>query len=199
MTLTTWIILAVVSLIFSGLFSGTEIAFITSDRVRMELDVKSGGFLAKTVGRFYADPNLFISTILVGNNVMLVIYGMGAAALLDPWIESWCTNQAVVLILSTLISTAVILLVGEFFPKSIFRINPYTSLKIFAIPVAIFYVILYPVSIFSSWLSTALMRLFGVKADSSRVRMLTVGDLNQYLEKTIDEVNPEKTDRKSVV
>ena len=193
MTLTTWIILAVVSLIFSGLFSGTEIAFITSDRVRMELDVKSGGFLAKTVGRFYADPNLFISTILVGNNVMLVIYGMGAAALLDPWIESWCTNQAVVLILSTLISTAVILLVGEFFPKSIFRINPYTSLKIFAIPVAIFYVILYPVSIFSSWLSTALMRLFGVKADSSRVRMLTVGDLNQYLEKTIDEVNPEKT------
>ena len=193
MTLTTWIILAVVSLIFSGLFSGTEIAFITSDRVRMELDVKSGGFLAKTVGSFYADPNLFISTILVGNNVMLVIYGMGAAALLDPWIESWCTNQAVVLILSTLISTAVILLVGEFFPKSIFRINPYTSLKIFAIPVAIFYVILYPVSIFSSWLSTALMRLFGVKADSSRVRMLTVGDLNQYLEKTIDEVNPEKT------
>lgn len=84
-----------------GTFSGTEIAFITSDRVRMELDVKSGGFLAKTVGRFYADPNLFISTILVGNNVMLVIYGMGAAALLDPWIESWCTNQAVVLILST--------------------------------------------------------------------------------------------------
>ncbi len=145
------------------------------------------------MGRFYADPNLFISTILVGNNVMLVIYGMGAAALLDPWIESWCTNQAVVLILSTLISTAVILLVGEFFPKSIFRINPYTSLKIFAIPVAIFYVILYPVSIFSSWLSTALMRLFGVKADSARVRMLTVGDLNQYLEKTIDEVNPEKS------
>ena len=193
MTLTTWIILVIISLIFSALFSGTEIAYITSDRVRVELDVKRGGLMGRIINRFYSDEGLFISTILVGNNIVLVIYGMGAAALLDPWIESWCTNQAVVLILSTLISTAVILLVGEFFPKSIFRINPYTSLKIFAIPVAIFYVILYPVSIFSSWLSTALMRLFGVKADSSRVRMLTVGDLNQYLEKTIDEVNPEKT------
>lgn len=193
MTLTTWLILAVISLIFSGLFSGTEIAFITSDRVRMELDVKSGGFLGKTIGLFYSDPDLFISTILVGNNVMLVIYGMGAAALLDPWIESWCGSQALVLLLSTLISTAVILFVGEFFPKSIFRINPYTSLRIFALPVAVFYVVLYPVSIFSSWLSKVLMRLFGIKTDNSRMGMLSIGDLNQYLEKTIDEVNPAKT------
>ncbi len=192
MTLTTWIILAAISLVLSALFSGTEIAFITADRVRMELDVKSGGFVARTIGRFYSAPDLFISTILVGNNVMLVIYGMGAAALLDPWIETWCGSQALVLLLSTLISTAVILLVGEFFPKSIFRINPYTSLKVFALPVAFFYIVLYPVSIFSSWLSKALMRLFGVRYDNTRMGMLSIGDLNQYLEKTIDEVNPTK-------
>ena len=77
MTVTTWIILAVVSLIFSALFSGTEIAFITSDRVRVELDVKRGGLMGRVMNMFFKDEDLFISTILVGNNIMLVIYGMG--------------------------------------------------------------------------------------------------------------------------
>lgn len=83
MTVTTWIILAVVSLIFSALFSGTEIAFITSDRVRVELDVKRGGLMGRVMNMFFKDEDLFISTILVGNNIMLVIYGMGAAFLIE--------------------------------------------------------------------------------------------------------------------
>ena len=80
----TWLIIALISLIFSGLFSGSEIAFVTSNRVRVELDVKKGGLRSKIINRFYSDPEFFISTILVGNNIVLVIYGMGAAALLDP-------------------------------------------------------------------------------------------------------------------
>ncbi len=194
MDITTGIIIAAVSLFFSGLFSGTEIAYITSDRVRVEVDLKRGGLIRRIVGRFYSDEDLFISTILVGNNIMLVIYGMGAAFLIeDSWLDHYQLNKALVLILSTLISTGVILITGEFFPKTVFRINPYTSLKIIAIPIAVFYIALYPVALFTSWLSKSLMKLFGIKTGSQRMGVLSIGDLNQYLEKTIDEVNPDKT------
>lgn len=193
MDTTAWIIIAAVSLVFSGLFSGTEIAYITSDRVQMELDVKRGGLIGRIIGLFYRDEDLFISTILVGNNIMLVVYGMGAAYLLETcWLEHTGLNQALILLISTLISTGIILLTGEFFPKTVFRINPYTSLKIFALPIAVFYTILLPVSVFTTWLSKSLMRLFGIKNETNRIGVLTIGDLNQYLEKSIDEVNPDK-------
>ena len=187
------LILAILALVFSALFSGTEIAYVTADRVRVELDVKKGGFVNTIISRFYRDSDFFISTILVGNNIMLVIYGMGAAAVLEPWLESYHFNQAVVLILSTLISTGIILLTGEFFPKSIFRINPNISLKVFALPIYLFYLALYPVSLFTTWLSKVLMKLFGIKSDNQKGGMLSVGDLNSYLDRTIDEVNPAKT------
>ena len=193
MEVTTWVIIAVVSLIFSGLFSGTEKAYITSDRVRVELYTKRGGLVGSIIGRFYANEDLFISTILVGNNIVLVIYGMGAAFLIeDCWLNHLHLNQALVLVISTLISTGVILITGEFFPKTVFRINPYTSLKIFSLPIALFYFVLYPVAWFTSALSKLLMRMFGIRTGAQRMGMLTVGDLNQYLEKTIDEVNPQK-------
>ncbi len=193
MSLTTWIILAVVSLIFSALFSGAEIAYITANRVRVELDVKKGGMISRIINRFYSDSDLFITTLLVGNNVMLVVYGMGAAFLIEKeWLAAYHLNEALVLAISTLISTGVILLVGEFFPKTIFRINPNISLKVFALPLFLFYVVLFPISIFTTWLSKMLMRLFGVHSEGQRMGMLTVGDLNRYLENTIDEVNPEK-------
>lgn len=189
----TWLIIALVSLVFSALFSGVEIAYITADRVRVGLDVSRGGLINNIINRYYNRQEFFISTILVGNNIMLVIYGMGAAALLEPVIEEYITdNQALVLILQTLISTLVILLTGEFFPKSIFRINPNASLKLFALPVFLFYLILYPVSTFTSWLSKTLMRLCGIKAEDTRLGVLSITELNNYLEKTIDDVdNPE--------
>ena len=125
----TWLIIALISLLFSALFSGTEIAFISSNRVRVELDVQKGGLTSKIINRFYSNPEFFISTILVGNNIVLVIYGMGAAALLDPWLDSIFQNEALVLVMQTIISTIVILLTGEFLPKTMFRINPNSSLK----------------------------------------------------------------------
>ncbi|MDE5669092.1 MAG: DUF21 domain-containing protein, partial [Duncaniella sp.] len=125
-----WILLTIISLILSAFFSGVEIAFITSDRVRVGLDSSRGGLINGIISRYYGHQEFFISTILVGNNIMLVIYGMGAAALLEPWIAIHITsNQALILLIQTLISTLVILFTGEFIPKSIFRINPYRSLK----------------------------------------------------------------------
>lgn len=187
-----WIIITIVSLLLSALFSGVEMAFVTSDRVRLELDVNRGGFISGIVNRFYSNSDLFISTILVGNNVVLVVYGIGAAALIEPVLESIYPNEFFVLLGQTLISTFIILLCGEFFPKTIFGINPNTSFRIMALPISVFYVILYPVSVFTSWLSRVLMRLAGVKDPDKRMRMLSVGELNDYIEETIDDMEEKK-------
>lgn len=179
--------LTIVTLIFSALFSGTEIAFVTGDRVRATIDGSRGGMLNRIINRFYKNADFFLSSTLVGNNIMLIIYGMGAAAILTPWLESYFDSELVILILQTLISTGVILLAGEFIPKTIFRINPNTSLRIFALPIFLFYILLYPVSWLTTVISKALMRLVGAKTDSSpRLVALSVGDLNDYIEESID-------------
>ncbi len=193
MDVTTWVIIGIVSMLVSALFSGCEMAYVTSDRVRVEIDVKQGGVIAGIINRFYANSEFFISSILVGNNIVLVIYGMAAAALLEPVIEQWTANEAFILIAQTLISTGIILLAGEFIPKTIFGINPNRSLKVFALPIYIFYIALYPLSLFSTWLSRCLMKLLGVKASSTRLRAISIGDLNDYLEETIDTMEEKKT------
>ncbi len=194
--MTFWILITLVSLILSGFFSGVEIAFITADRVRIGLDTSRGGMLNNIIGRYYTHQEFFISTILVGNNIMLVVYGMGAAALLEPWIATHVSsNQGVILLLQTLISTLVILFTGEFIPKSIFRINPNTSLKVFAVPIYFFYIILYPIAAFTSWLSRVLMRMAGIKAEEARLGVLSMSELNDYLETKIDDLdNPQETE-----
>lgn len=188
-----WLVITVVSLMFSALFSGIEIAFVTSDRVRTELDVSRGGAVSRALSLFYRHSEFFISTILVGNNIMLVIYGMGFAQLLDPSLNQWFNNnESLVLLSQTIISTLVILLTGEFLPKTIFRINPNQSLKLFSLPMALIYYVLYPISWFSTWLSKMLMRICGVKEDAATHGLLSVGDLNQYLERSIDDVEEQK-------
>ena len=184
----TWIIITLVSLIFSALFSGVEIAYVTSDRVRTELDVKMGGPISRALNVFYRHPEFFISTILVGNNIALVIYGMGFAKFLEEPLVEAGVGEFPVLLIQTLVSTGVILLMGEFFPKTIFRINPNASLKLFALPMMAIYAILYPISLFTTWLSRALMKLFGVSDEQAASGLLSIGDLNQYLERTIDDV-----------
>lgn len=180
-------------MLISALFSGCEMAYVTSDRVRVEIDVKQGGFIARIINRFYANSEFFISSILVGNNIVLVIYGMAAAALLEPVIEQWTSSEALILIAQTLISTGIILLAGEFIPKTVFGINPNRSLKVFALPIFFFYILLYPLSLFSTWLSRMLMKLLGVRDSSSGLRAISIGDLNDYLEETIDTMEEKKT------
>lgn len=192
---TTWLILTIVSLIFSAFFSGVEIAYVSSDRVRAELDVQKGGLVARCLNMFYSKPDFFISTILVGNNIVLVVYGIGAAKMIEPWLEGvfygMAGAQAWVLVCQTLLSTLVILLTGEFLPKSIFRINPNRSLKLVAPFAALLYWILYPVSLFSTWISNMLMKLAGVKGEAPKLGLISLGDLNDYLEQTIDEKEDE--------
>lgn len=192
MELGTWIAISLVSLLLSGLFSGTEMAYVTADRVRTELDVKRGGPLSRIINRFYSNSEVFISTILVGNNIVLVIYGMGAAALLEPPLRSIFNNEAIVLTCQTLASTAVILLIGEFLPKTVFGINPNSSLKIIALPIYLFYIVLYPISLFTVGLSRLLMRMVGIRNSDKKLRLISIGDLNDYLEETIDDLQDQK-------
>lgn len=182
-----WLVITIVSLVLSALFSGVEIAYISSNRVKVEIDVKRGGLIGRIINLYYTHQELFISTILVGNNIVLVIYGMGAATLLELWIAMWCPNEAGILIVQTLISTAIILLTGEFFPKTIFRINPNSSLRVFSLPIFFFWIVLYPISAFTTWLSKALMWIAGIRNVNHTLGVLTVGDLNQYIQTNIDE------------
>lgn len=189
---TSWLIITIVALMFSALFSGIEIAFVTSDRVRVELDVQKGGLVGRALNLFFSHSEFFISTILVGNNIVLVVYGMGAAMMIEPWLNTVCPNQAVVLICQTLISTGIILIAGEFFPKSVFRINPNRSMRVVAPLTAGIYFLLYPISMFSTWLSKLLMKLVGIKSEGATLGLISLGDLNDYLEQTIDEKAEEK-------
>lgn len=185
--MSTMLIVTIVTLVLSALFSGTEIAFVTGDRVRVTIDTHKGGLINRIINQFYKNTEFFISSILVGNNVMLVIYGMGATALLTPWLEEHFDSNFVVLLLQTLLSTLVILITAEFIPKSIFKINPNASLRIFALPVYLFYLILYPISWFTTELSRLLMKWGGASTTTSpRLVALSVGDLNDYLEESID-------------
>lgn len=186
------ITLTIIMMILSALFSGTEIAFVTGDRVRMQIDVQRGGLINRIISRFYSNAEFFISSLLVGNNVVLVIYGMGTAAILTPWLEDITDSEFVRLLLQTIISTLVILLTGEFLPKSIFKINPNASLRVFALPVFLFYLLLYPISWFTTWLSRCIMKLVGAKSEKPHLHALSVGDLNDYLEETIDTMAEKK-------
>ena len=190
----SWLIITLVALAFSAYFSGIEIAYVSSDRVRVEIDAQKGGFIGKVYNLFYSRPDFFISTILVGNNVVLVVYGMGAAKMIELWLEQVLANQALVLICQTLISTGVILMMGEFLPKTIFRLNPNRLMQVFAPLTACLYVILWPISAFTTWLSKILMKVCGIRTGSAKLGGLSVGDLNTYLEQTIDEKEEEQAE-----
>lgn len=186
--MTPWIIITGISLILSALFSGVEIAFVTADRVRTKLDVARGGIISKLLEKFYSDSEFFISSILVGNNVMLVIYGMGIAKILEPLIRDiWgITSEPMMLLIQTIISTVVILFAGEFIPKTIFRINPNSSLKIFALPIFLFYLVLYPVSWLSTLLSRLIMRAMGIKSADQQTEGVSVDALGEFVGENID-------------
>ena len=186
MDITLAIIIAAIAVILSGLFSGSEIAFVQSSKVRMEIDAARGGVVDRIIGGFSRHEDMFISTLLVGNNVVLVIYGIAFSAIVNPTFERWFDgNDALVLICNTVLSTGIILVGGEFMPKSTFRINPNFMIRLVALPLYLIYLCLYPVSWFVSALSNLLMRLFGLgtsKEDSTR---LTMEELDDYIQQSI--------------
>ena len=183
---TTPLIIALIALLCSAFFSGMEIAFVSSNKVRAEIEMSRGGIINRILNIYYRNREMFISTLLIGNNIANIIYSMAMAKLLSIPLEPIIHNEAALLLVQTLIATLIILIFGEFVPKTIFRVNPNASLRTASIPLYMVYCVLYPISRFTEWLSALLMKIFGIKIDSSRVRLLTVDELDAYLQENID-------------
>lgn len=148
---------------FSAFFSGMEIAFVSANKLRIELDRKQGGFASRIVQIFANNRSQYISTMLVGNNIALVVYGMLMASVLEPIIKVYTQSETVVLLAQTIISTLIILVTAEFLPKTLFRINPNKILNFFSLPVLLIYYLLFPISKFTIWISSFFLKLvFGV-------------------------------------
>lgn len=180
------IIWLLVTMLFSAFFSGMEIAFVSSNRLLAEMDREKNGLSQKAIAIFYQHPNNFVSTMLVGNNIALVIYGILFAKIFDATIFAPLSDGMRVTA-DTLLSTFVVLFTGEFLPKSIFKNNPNTLLTFFAVPAWLCYVLLYPISKFATLLSKGLLRLFGVRMNKdAEGPSFTKVDLDYLVQTSID-------------
>ena len=153
-----------VTMILSAFFSGMEIAFVSSNRMLAEMDREGNGLSKRLLSIFYAHPNGFVSTMLVGNNIVLVVYGIFVARLLDNTIFKGL-DPAISVTADTILSTLVVLFTGEFLPKTLFKSNPNKFFSFFVFPAYLFYLLLWPVSRFSTLLSKILLKISGVKVD----------------------------------
>ena len=179
-------------MIFSAFFSGMEIAFVSSNRMLAEMDKDRNGFTQRILTVFYNHPNGFVSTMLVGNNVVLVIYGILIADFFDNTIFKGY-DAAFTVTADTLLSTLIILFTGEFLPKTLFKSNPNRLLAIFSPLAYIFYIILWPISKFSTLLSFGLLRIFGVKnTNEEDEEGFSKVDLDYILQKSIDNAKNEE-------
>lgn len=174
-------------MLFSAFFSGMEIAFVSSNRMLAEVNREEGGMCSGIVSRFYRHPNTFVSTMLVGNNIALVIYGILFARLFDATLFSELTEAARVTC-DTLLSTLVVLFTGEFLPKTLFKSAPNRFLNIFAVPAYICYIVLYPISRFCTLTSRAMLKVMGVKMEKEKKDgSFSKVDLDYLVQQTIDQ------------
>ncbi len=182
----------IITLCFSAFFSGMEIAFVSSNKLRFELDKKQRSLTSSILSIFYNHPEQYISTMLVGNNVCLVIYGLLMARIMTPWLTP-LENQFLITLVQTIIATAIVLVTGEFLPKSIFRVNSNFWLRTFSFLLLIFYVVLYPIASFVTWLSLGILRLFGVKSNSSaHQNAFSRVDLNYLIQESFENQEDKK-------
>jgi len=189
--MTNLIIGLIVTMVFSAFFSGMEIAFVSSNRLRAEMDREKNGLAQRALDVFYRHPNNFVSTMLVGNNISLVIYGILFAKIFDATLF-YPLSDGMRVTADTLLSTIVVLFTGEFLPKTIFKSNPNTMLTIFALPAYVCYLLLYPISRFATLLSRGLLRIFGVKLPKeSDDKEFTKVDLDFLVQSSIDNAKDE--------
>lgn len=181
----TDLIIIIVSLLMSAFFSGMEIAFVSSNRLKIEVDKNKGHLAARIISRFNRIPSRFIGALLFGNNVALVIYGIAMARILEPAIEqrmpAYIESETLLLVIQTLLATLLVLVVAEFLPKIFFRINSNSILKVFALPAAVFFYIFYPLIYLYIGISEQLLKRF-VKVRFTRDNLVfSVVDLDNYL------------------
>ena len=191
----SWIVVAI-TLFFSALCSGLEIAFNSINRLQLEVELTKNTFSAKIISLFYKNQSRFITSLLLGNNIALIIYGMSMAQILDVPVNHWLQaisldNDFMVLLVKTILATLLVLLVGEFLPKMLFRINPNVILSFFAFPTFVCYCLLYPLILVYTGISEFIIRhILHLKVDREEYKFSTV-DLNDYIAEYAD---PEEAD-----
>jgi CBS domain containing-hemolysin-like protein len=191
--ITVWLI--IITLIFSAFFSGTEIAFVSSSRLKQELDMKRNIFSARILSDFYKNPSRFIGALLLGNNIALVVYGMETAKWLEPVLQeklpASLNSEWIILLSQTVISTLIILVIAEFLPKILFRINPNAILKTLSVPVWIIYYFLYPLIVIYIGIAEFILRkIFRVKIEPDSYTFSAV-DLDEY----VKDYNPDAEEK----
>ncbi|CAM1343835.1 hemolysin family protein [Tenacibaculum amylolyticum] len=195
------IIIIVVSIFFSAFFSGMEIAFISANRLHIELEKKKGDFLSKILSKITEKSSRFITTMLVGNNIALVVYSYFMGQLLMSWFQYFLpSNYAIVntllgelqLLTQTLISTIVILVTAEFLPKAIFRIYANEALKIFAIPAYIFFWLFYVLSSVISYVSDFFLRVFLKTKENEVQTEFSKEELGNYISEQLETSNEDE-------
>ncbi len=185
------IIEIVITMVLSAFFSGMEIAFVSSNRLLVEMEKEKNGLAQKCLTVFYNNPNGFVSTMLVGNNIVLVVYGILFAQLFDATLfHSY--EPATRVVLDTILSTLIVLFTGEFLPKTLFKSNPNRLLTFFAPLAYIFFIVLWPISRFTTFIARVLLRLFGVKIDEKENDgTFTKVDLDYLVQSSIDNAENE--------
>ncbi len=180
-----------VTMVFSAFFSGMEIAFVSSNRMLAEMDKDKNGLTQRLLSLFYNHPNGFVSTMLVGNNIALVVYGILIARLFDNTIFSGM-DAAFTVPADTILSTVIVLFTGEFLPKTLFKSNPNRLLTIFSPFAFLCYVVLWPVSKISTFMSKCILRLVGMKMDADGVdEGFSKVDLDYLVQSSIDNATNE--------
>ena len=184
--------LILISLLFSAFFSGMELAFLSSNRLKIEVDKSKGTILSKLHSVFYKNEAKIIAFILLGNNISLVVYGISAAVILEPIIESWgVSSDSLILLLQTLFSTILVLVAAEFIPKSIVQFNPNRSLKIGTFPLFILYIILFiptHIILFFSWI---ILKLFGYDQKTNQ-KVFSKVDLEHFVDDISERIESEE-------
>jgi CBS domain containing-hemolysin-like protein len=178
------ILVIIIVMIFSAFFSGMEIAFVASNKLRIELDRKQGNFGSQFTGIFTNNPGQYIATMLIGNNIALVIYGLFFSRLLNPVLMPILQSDLAVLIVNTVLSTGLILLMSEFLPKTVFMISPNFFLNILSFPAMLFFIIFYPISKFALGASNLFLWLFfGMKGNKKEQENLVFSkvDLDNFI------------------
>ncbi|MBO7133107.1 MAG: HlyC/CorC family transporter [Bacteroidales bacterium] len=180
-----WIII-VLALVLSAFFSGMEIAFVTSNKLKLEIATKKDGFNSRVLALITKDSSQYISTMLVGNNLVNVVYSIFLAKVLAEPLAH-LNNEMLILLLQTIIATVIVLFVAEFLPKTLFRILSDSALKTFAVPVAFFYFLFYPIVVISVWIARLITRIFGVRIDDhQKDNMFSKVDIEDIIDNSTD-------------
>lgn len=180
------IVCILVTMILSAFFSGMEIAFVSSNRMLAQMDKEKMGISKRFLSLFFNNPNSFVSTMLVGNNIVLVVYGILIARLFDQTIFAGM-EAAFTVPADTVLSTLIILFIGEFLPKTLFQSNPNRLMRLFAFPAYLFYLILWPISRFATFLSGLILRLFRVHIPKDAISGgFSKVDLDYLIQSSID-------------